>query len=58
MTVTITDTYSALSCTGTARIVEISGEQRGFYGVVGHSRFETFYSRETLEALLAVKGEM
>jgi SAM-dependent methyltransferase len=58
MTVTISDTYSALSRTGTARIVEIVGEQRGFYGIVGYSRFETSCSRETLEALLAAKGEM
>ncbi|MCX6031098.1 MAG: class I SAM-dependent methyltransferase [Chloroflexi bacterium] len=51
MTVTIHDT-------GATRVVEIAGEQHGFYGIVQHSRFETPYSRETLAALLAVKGEM
>lgn len=52
MTVTITDI-------GPARIVEITGEQRGYgLGGVLQSRFETHYSRETLEALLAAKGEM
>lgn len=51
MSVTITDQ-------GDRRIVEISGEQRGFAGVVYHSRLETHYTRETLEALLAAKGEM
>ena len=51
MTVTISDA-------GATRSVEITGEQRGFYGIVQQSRFETSYSRETLAALLAVKGEM
>jgi len=51
MPVTITDT-------GPRRIVEITGEQRGFGGVVQYSRTETHYSQETLEALLAAKGEM
>jgi len=51
MSVTITDN-------GRTRMVEIVGEQRGFGGVVHHSRFETHYSRATIEALLAVKGEM
>ncbi len=43
---------------GDRRIVEIHGEQRGFGGIVSHSRLETHYTRETLEALLAAKGEM
>jgi SAM-dependent methyltransferase len=51
MSVTITDA-------GSHRIVEITGEQRGFGGVVQHSRTETPYSRETLDALLTAKGEM
>ncbi len=51
MSVTISDTPSG-------RIVEITGEQRGFGGVVQYSRTETQTSREALEALLAVKGEM
>lgn len=51
MSVTITDA-------GSRRIVEIAGEQRGFGGVVQTSRTETPYSRETLDALLAAKGEM
>jgi SAM-dependent methyltransferase len=51
MSVTITDT-------GTHRIVEITGEQRGFGGVVQYSRIAAHYSWETLEALLAAKGEM
>lgn len=42
---------------GDRRIVEIVGEQRGFGGVVNYSRLETHYTRETLEALLAAKGE-
>jgi SAM-dependent methyltransferase len=51
MTVTITDI-------GSARVVEITGEQRGYgLGGVLQSRFEIHYSRETLEALLAAKGE-
>lgn len=51
MTVTITDT-------GERRIVEIDGEQHGYGGIVHRSRVETHYSRETLEAILAAKGEM
>lgn len=51
MTVTIKDA-------GATRLVEITGLQRGFGGVVFHSRTETRLSRETLEAILAVKGEM
>ncbi|HYO87496.1 MAG TPA: class I SAM-dependent methyltransferase [Candidatus Limnocylindrales bacterium] len=50
MSVTITDASPR-------RIIEITGEQRGFGGVVQYSRIETHYSRETLEALLAAKGE-
>ncbi len=42
---------------GDVRIVEIIGEQRGFGGIVSYSRFSTRYSRETLAALLAAKGE-
>lgn len=51
MSVSITDQ-------GDRRIVEIVGEQRGFGGVVHRSRLTTHYTLETLEALLAVKGEM
>ncbi len=51
MSVSITDQ-------GDRRIVEIVGEQRGFGGVVNYSRLETHYTRATLEALLAAKGEM
>lgn len=51
MTVTISDS-------GDRRIVEITGEQHGFGGIAQHHRIETHYSRETLEALLAAKGEM
>jgi ubiquinone/menaquinone biosynthesis C-methylase UbiE len=50
MSINITDN-------GDIRIVEIIGEQRGFGGIVSHSRFSTRYSRETLAALLAAKGE-
>jgi SAM-dependent methyltransferase len=51
MSVTVTDT-------GVCRVVEISGEQRGFGGVVQYSRLESPYSQETLNALLTAKGEM
>jgi SAM-dependent methyltransferase len=51
MSVTITDA-------GARRIIEINGEQRGFGGVVQYSRIDTYYSRETLDSLLAAKGEM
>jgi ubiquinone/menaquinone biosynthesis C-methylase UbiE len=39
-------------------MVDVAGRQRGFGGLAEHTRIETHYSRETLEALLAAKGEM
>ncbi len=51
MTRSITDT-------GQSRIVDIEGEQHGYGGGVHYSHTETHYSRETLEAILAIKGEM
>ncbi|MGQ9586677.1 MAG: class I SAM-dependent methyltransferase [Anaerolineae bacterium] len=41
---------------GGRRVVEIRGKHWGPGGFVEHSRFETPYSRETIEAILEVKG--